>query len=785
MEGKFTTGILTLAVLLGLLLVPAMGVSAGELPEIELSPTSLSFQTSEGVDSIQLTVLSTNDRHSTYLDDPYTPANPTVLGSNSTGGLARVATVFNETRTENPDTLILDAGDFMDGTAFINAENGSADLNALSYLGYDAACLGNHEMSMGPDWLALMIQNAKKDAEGKMVPLLSADIRFSATDPTDDALEALYGNEGEPGKYIFPYIVRTTASGVKVGIFGLLGRKVFMPEAMPLNTFTYEYSEIQDLINRLLNTEKVNVVICLAHASFGVTDGVPKGELTDLAKNVSGIDLIVAGHSHVKATASVDCEVPGVQWSTAIIEARGTTKYVGRADLYLEENSMTVTKIETGHIAVDDSVTADADFTEKIADFVTDIEDNYLTQFPKLKGGGLFDVLAAAPFSYGQYNGRYMVTDAMRAASGADVATCTPSETARVVPNAARNITVYEAFSAMPRSMGRDGLHGGALYKFNLLAAELQGSLEMTTCYMGQSIRDYFIVPAGVKIVFDTSKGVGSRLIKMYLVSPDELTETLIFDRSDPENFPYGGWKYAPGSTGLPGDPYQMLSVSTSLVMMMGMKNLSESDGSGGIELWPRNNVGAQVKWSLVSDLDQFVVKSGGKEVKAWYAVAQFIDSFDGGTVPDRYDDVYTDGSSNNPIGPPLRRVWDMAVAVDIKPGSDPNSINPSDQGLLPVAVLGSSSLNVSGINPETIALGGIATATRGKVQEIAYSIENVNGDEYMDLVAFFRVQDLVASEALTESTNQLTLTATLFNGDAITGNDTVRVVPPSRGGDE
>jgi len=567
-------------------------------------------------------VLSTNDRHSAYLDDPYTPAHPAVVGNSSTGGLARVPTIFKQMRGATEDSLILDAGDFMDGTAFINAENGSADLNVLSYLGYDAACLGNHEMSMGPDGLALMIQRAKKDPAGKMVPLLCANIRFSATDPTDDDLEAMYGNEGEPGKYIFPYIVRTTASGVKVGIFGLMGRDVVMPDAMPLNTFTYEYSEIQDLVNRLRNTEKVNVVILLAHASFNVSNGVPNGELTDLAKNVSGINLIVAGHSHSLVTAKVDCQVAGVLWSTAIMEAKDTAKYVGRADLQLTKNGMTVTETNTSLIAVDDSVMADVGITAKIAAFVTDIEDTYLTHFPMLKDGGLFDVLAAAPFSYGQNNGMYMVADAMRAASGAGVAVCTPgADKAWAVPNAAGNITVYEAFNAMPRQMGRDRLHGGALYKFTLLAAELEGILEMTTCYMGQSSVDYFVVPSGVKIVFDTRKAVNSRIQQMYLVSPDEMTETLIFDRSNSAYDAYGGWTNY-GSYGVPGNPYQLLSVSASLEMLEGMKNLSDSDGPGGIDLWPRKSDGSPVNWILVSELDQFVVKSGDNEVKAWYSVA-------------------------------------------------------------------------------------------------------------------------------------------------------------------
>lgn len=65
-----------------------------------------------------------------------------------------------------------------------------------------------------------------------------------------------------------------------------------------------------------------------------------------------------------------------------------------------------------------------------------------------------------------------------------------------------------------------------------------------------------------------------------------------------------------------------------------------------------------------------------------------------------------------------------VSVDIDIKPGSDPNSINLGEQGLLPVAILGSSTFDVSTIHPETIAIGGVDVAERGspKAPKLAYS---------------------------------------------------------------
>ena len=115
---------------------------------------------------------------------------------------------------------------------------------------------------------------------------------------------------------------------------------------------------------------------------------------------------------------------------------------------------------------------------------------------------------------------------------------------------------------------------------------------------------------------------------------------------------------------------------------------------------------------------------------------------------------------------------------IDIKPHSDPNSINLGEEGKLTAAILGSLDLDVTTIDPATIMLGGKGPVTRGKVQKLAISFENVNADSYTDLVAHFSVQSLVDYGSLTEGTTSLTLLAELFNGLGIIGIDSVRVVP-------
>ena len=141
-------------------------------------------------------------------------------------------------------------------------------------------------------------------------------------------------------------------------------------------------------------------------------------------------------------------------------------------------------------------------------------------------------------------------------------------------------------------------------------------------------------------------------------------------------------------------------------------------------------------------------------------------------------------GYGAGPILDALRlKVWvhHIQVRIDIKPGSDPNSVCMNASGLLPVAILGEDTFDVSSINASTIELGGVDITSRGssKAPKVAYSLEDVNGDGHTDLMAFFSMTDLISEGVLTEMTTALTLTANLYNGTPIDGMDSVRVVPP------
>lgn len=112
-----------------------------------------------------------------------------------------------------------------------------------------------------------------------------------------------------------------------------------------------------------------------------------------------------------------------------------------------------------------------------------------------------------------------------------------------------------------------------------------------------------------------------------------------------------------------------------------------------------------------------------------------------------------------------------MNVAIDIKPGSYPNSINLNSGGVVPVAIFGSADFSVSEIDPGTVSLAGASVL--GQRNVLLSHLEDVDGDAYLDLVVQIDSTKLNLSENDTEAT----LTGQLINGKTFKGTDTVKVI--------
>ena len=158
-----------------------------------LGAGSLALHGCSGAAAKQLTLLHTNDVHSHI--DPFPPSDARFP---NLGGAARRATLIARIRAENPNTLLLDAGDIFQGTPYFNFYGGELEFRLMSKMGYQAATLGNHDFDNGLNGLLAQLPHAK-------FPFLCANYDFSNT--------VLDG-------YTKPYEIFTT-DGIRVGVFGL------------------------------------------------------------------------------------------------------------------------------------------------------------------------------------------------------------------------------------------------------------------------------------------------------------------------------------------------------------------------------------------------------------------------------------------------------------------------------------------------------------------------------------------------------------------------------------
>jgi hypothetical protein len=132
------------------------------------------------------------------------------------------------------------------------------------------------------------------------------------------------------------------------------------------------------------------------------------------------------------------------------------------------------------------------------------------------------------------------------------------------------------------------------------------------------------------------------------------------------------------------------------------------------------------------------------------------------------------------PVPSPDPDLDPVNVTIDIKPGSDRNSVNLSSQGVVRVAILSTSTFDAATVDPASINLSGAYEKQKGKGTLMA-SYKDVNRDGYLDLVIHVETQSLSLEESTTaaaESTPKATLTGMTYNGTIITGSDTIHSVP-------
>ena len=555
------------------------------------------------------TVLFTHDLHSHFL--PQSDGQ-----GNESGGYARLKTALDRERRSHPDALTLDGGDFSIGSLIQTLyTTQGAELRTMGAMGYDAATAGNHEFDHTGAGFAGML-NAVADSGDKAPALLMANYKPAVDNP--DRLDiqramAAYG--------VQDYIL-LERGGVTYGIFGLMGED--SDACAPSSGFVLgDMAGSAQRCVDALKEEGAQFIICLSHSG---TNGKKKlSEDERLAEQVTGIDLIVSGHTHTTLTE------PILAGDTYIVSAGPYCQNLGSITIsWTEDGSKTLSDY---HLTpIDQTLPEDGEIAAMVERWKGLVGGSYLAPY-----GLLYDeVVTVSGFDLptpesGVQEGNALgelVADAFlwavnnleAEAAGVPTVTVTADGVLRA-PLYPGEITTSMAFDVLSMGMGEDGTSGFPLVAVYLTGKELKAAAE---------------VDASVTPLMPAAQ------LYMAGLSYSFNVHRMFFNRVTECRY------YADGGNSYEIEDDRLYRVVTGMYSAQ-MLGTVRGKSMGLLSLEPKMADGVPV-----TDFEACILRdANGSEIKEWYALAAYLQSFGESGIPSRYaqsDGRKTVSRSWNPV---------------------------------------------------------------------------------------------------------------------------------------
>lgn len=287
-----------------------------------LTVGGLSLSSFNKLNKKHITILHTNDVHS-HID----PFPPTDAKNPNMGGVSRRASLIESIRRENPNVLLLDAGDIFQGTPYFNYYGGELEFKLMSMMKYDLATMGNHDFDNGIDGFYSQLHNAKFD-------FVSANYDFKNT-----VLDGI----------VKPYKI-FIKDGIKIGVFGLGVELDGLVDKKNYKETVYNdpVSVSQEMTRILKTQEKCDLIICLSHIGYAYKNDPDKISDLKLAAATRDIDLIIGGHTHTFLDKpTIVKNLDGIDTLVNQVGCYGIN--LGRIDFYFDTNK---NKIHSGRTIV-------------------------------------------------------------------------------------------------------------------------------------------------------------------------------------------------------------------------------------------------------------------------------------------------------------------------------------------------------------------------------------------------------------------------------------------------
>ena len=546
-------------------------------------------------DTKQIDVLFTHDTHS-HLDSFSTIVNGE---QKEVGGFAKIKTLINEKKKEDPDTLILDGGDFSMGTLIQTVyDTEAAELRMLGYLGYDVTTFGNHEFDYRSQGLANMLKAAKSSGE-TLPEIVVCNVDW-------DSMEKAGLNDGQKQiqsafeTYGVKDYVMVQKGDVKIAVVGVFGKDAL--ECAPTCELSFKdpVEAVKKTVEEIKKNEEADMIACVSHG--GTWEDESKSEDELLAKAVPDLDLIISGHTHSELqeaiqhgnTYIVSCGEYGRNLGSLSM----TQNSDGRWDLSSYElipvsedvkaDKATQERIDALMDTVDTNYLADFGYTRKEVLAQNDVEFNSLEEMgTEHKELNLGDIMADA-YVYAVENSEYYDGDPV------DVAVV-PSGTVRDTYTKG-DITVEDVYNSFSLGIGKDGVAGYPLINAYLTGKELKLVAEVDA-----SISDFMTTArlycSGLNFTYNPHRMILNKVTDCYLT------------RADGERTEIEDDKLYHVVT----DLYTGQMLGSVMKMSYGLLSLEPKDKDG----------------NPIENLEDHAVMEGNKELKAWDAIARYMQSFD------------------------------------------------------------------------------------------------------------------------------------------------------------
>ena len=532
------------------------------------------------------------------------------------GGLARVKTLVEEQKDENPNTLVLDAGDFSMGTLVQTVyETEAAELRMLGEIGVEATTFGNHEFDYLSQGLANMLETAK-ESKDEVPAIVLGNIDWESMDATGltEGQRILKDAFAEYG--VQDYIM-ITKGDVNIAVFGLFGEDSIACAPTCELLFRNSVEAAKEIVAKIEENEDADMIICLSHGGTNADESKSEDEI--LAKEVPEIDLIVSGHTHT------ELQEPIQHGNTYIVSCAEYVKYLGNVSMQeISDGVWEMTSYEL--IPVRENIAVNEETQDKIDGFMESVDRDYLEQFGYTKdqivanNNITFSTVKDLGEIHTEHNLGSILSDAyVYSVENADDFNGDPVDVAIAPAGTVRDtyakgdITIEDVYNSFSLGIGADGIPGYPLVECYLTGKELKVLAEIDA-----SVSDFMktarLYMSGINFSYNPHRLILNRVTECYLVddngNPIEIQDDQL---------------------------YHVVSDLYSAQMLGAVTDMS----FGLLAIVPKYADGTPVE-----DYNSIIISENGKELKGWAAIANYMESFedtdgDGiGNVPDTYSEI-------------------------------------------------------------------------------------------------------------------------------------------------